>query len=206
MHWALNESGDCSTCEFITITLGAAAATAEIPGCCKFKLKFIGKLMTHSHHCAFQKSKDFNSIASLLTDIYFLLASAVINLHGARCVHVANFSFDNHYYYTWFDWHRKTLYDIVIIIVCSSYSASKMVSTWSVLGIANVHTSCNMQKFMQMKFALDLKDHKFHMRHVGLVLNASVAINAAKHQHPSMSTENASVSCNNYYSTLQRHW
>lgn len=48
-----------------------------------------------------------------------------------------------------------------------------------------------MQKFMQMKFALDLKDHKFHMRHVGLVLNAAVAIatNAAKQQHPFMSTE-----------------
>lgn len=51
---------------------------------------------------------------------------------------------------------------------------------------------------MQMKFALDLKDHKFHMRHVGLVLNAAVTINAAKHQHPFMSTENASVNCNNY--------
>lgn len=47
-----------------------------------------------------------------------------------------------------------------------------------------------MQKFMQMKFALDLRDHKFHMRHVGLVLNAAVAINAAKQQHPFMSTEN----------------
>lgn len=201
MHWALNESGDYSTCEFITITLGAAA---EIPGCCKFKLKFIGKLMTHSHHCAFQKSKDFNLITSLLTDIYFLLASAVINLHAVNMSQTFHLTIiiiilgliDT----------EKLYDDIVIIIVCSSYSASKMVSTWSVLGIANVHTSCNMQKFMQMKFALDLKDHKFHMRHVGLVLNAAVAINAAKHQHPFMSTENASVNCNNYYSTLQRHW
>lgn len=51
---------------------------------------------------------------------------------------------------------------------------------------------------MQMKFTLDLKDHKFHMRNVGLVLNAVVAINAAESQHPFMSTENVPVNCNNY--------
>lgn len=41
---------------------------------------------------------------------------------------------------------------------------------------------------MQMKFTLDPKDHKFHMRHFSLVSNAAVAINAAKQQVPSMST------------------